>query len=66
MPNQLYQDLEKNRSNRNFMGQFQRFMRNFSGNPKQLVQSMISSGRMSQSQFEQYAQMATELRKMLK
>lgn len=49
----------------NFMSQFNQFRNNFQGDPKQQVQQLISSGRMSQSQFNQLSQMATQLQNML-
>lgn len=45
--------------------QFMQFKRTFNGDPKQAVQQLLSSGRMSQSQFNQLAQQATQLQKML-
>jgi polyhydroxyalkanoate synthesis regulator phasin len=33
----------------------------FSGNPKQMVEELVKSGRMSQDQFNQYAQIANQI-----
>ena len=41
--------------------QFQRFCSNFSGDPRQMVQNLLASGRMSQAQFNQLAQLANQL-----
>lgn len=41
--------------------QFQQFKAQFSGNPQQMVQQLISSGKMSQAQYNQLAQMAHQL-----
>lgn len=45
---------------------FQQFRATFSGDPQQQVQAMLNSGRMSQQQFNQLAQMANQLSGMLK
>lgn len=50
----------------NMMSQFNQFKQMFSGDPKQTVQQMLQNGNMSKAQFDQYAQMANELRKMIK
>ena len=46
--------------------QFQQFKSQFSGNPQQMVQQLISSGKMSQAQFNQLAQMANQIYPKLK
>lgn len=50
----------------NFLTQFNQFRSNFVGNPEQQVKQLISSGRMSQQQFEQIAQTANQLRQLIK
>lgn len=45
--------------------QFLNFKKGFSGDPKQTVQYLLNSGRMSQAQFNQLANQATQLQKML-
>ena len=49
----------------NFMNQFNTFRNSFQGDPKQQVQELLNSGQMSQSQFNQLSQMATQLHSML-
>lgn len=46
--------------------QFMEFRKNFTGNPKQIVQQMLNSGQMSQSQFNELANRATQMQKMFK
>ena len=46
--------------------QFQQFRTNFSGDPRQMVQNLINSGRMTQAQFDQLAKMANQLYPKLK
>lgn len=54
----------------NNMGQllqnFERFKAQFQGNPQQMVQQLISSGKMSQAQYNQLAQLANQLYPKLK
>ena len=46
--------------------QFQQFKAQFSGNPQQMVQQLLASGRMTQAQYNQLAQMANQLYPKLK
>jgi hypothetical protein len=48
----------------NMLQQFMQFKQTFNGDPKQTVQQLLSSGKMSQSQFNQLAQQASQLQKM--
>jgi len=50
----------------NLINQFSQFKQNFQGDPKQQVQNMLSSGQMSQEQFNQLSQLATQFQNMLK
>ena len=48
------------------MQQFAQFRRMMQGrNPQQMVQNLLQSGQMSQAQFEQLKQQASELQKIL-
>ena len=49
-----------------FLTQFNQFSSTFMGNPETQVKQLIQSGRMSQSQFQQLAQTANQLRKFIK
>ena len=46
--------------------QFNEFRKNFNGDPKQEVQRLLNSGAMSQTQFNQLQQMATQMMGLLK
>lgn len=46
--------------------QFQRFRQNFTGDPKEQVQQLLNSGKISQAQYNQAVQMAQALQSMLK
>ena len=63
MSNPIYDALG---GNNNLVNQFNQFKQNFSGDPRQQVQNLLNSGRMSQAQFNQLAQMANQIRGMLK
>ena len=49
----------------NLVNQLNQFRQSFSGDPKQQVQQLLNSGRMSQSQYNQLSQMATQIQNML-
>ena len=46
------------------MQQFNQFKNNFRGNPQTEVERLISSGQMSQEQFEQFRSMANQIEQM--
>lgn len=68
MNNSLFNDFNPNPMGQmgNFINQFNQFRQTFMGNPEAQVKQMIQSGRMSQSQFEQLAQTANQLRQLIK
>lgn len=49
----------------NMMTQLNQFRQAFQGNPKQQVQQLLNSGRMSQEQFNHLSQMATQIQNMM-
>ena len=50
----------------NIIQQFHQFKSNFRGDPRQQVQQMLNSGRVTQEQYNQAVQMANMLQKMMK
>jgi len=50
----------------NFLNRFNQFSSTFVGNPETQVKQLLQSGRMSQEQFNQFAQAANQLRKLIK
>lgn len=64
--NPLYNQLQGNPPMNPMLQQFMQFKRSFNGNPQQAVQELINSGRISQSQVNQYAQQANDLYQQLK
>ena len=74
MSNSVFNLLGNNNSNshipfsnmNNLMSQFKQFQSQFKGDPKQQVQELLNSGKMTQSQFNQLRNMANEFQKMFK
>ena len=65
MPTPIFNDLNRN----NLMQlaqQFQQFRQTFHGDPKQQVQQLLNSGRISQDQYNRAVQMAQQLQGILK
>ena len=50
----------------NFVQQFNQFRSQFKGDPKQQVQELLNSGKMTQSQFNQFRTMAEQFQNMIK
>lgn len=63
--NPLYQQMN-NQPNSNIIQRFQQFKQSFSGNPQQIVQQMLDSGKISQERYNQAVQMANQLCNILK
>ena len=70
MSNPLYNMLGNQAPNMGKMGniiqQFQQFKNTFHGDPKQYVQNLLNTGKVSQAQYNQAVMMAQQLQKMLK
>jgi len=64
--NPLYNQLQGNMPMNPMINQFMEFRKNFTGDPQQMVQQMLNSGRLSQAQFNQYAQQANALYQQFK
>lgn len=65
--NPLFQMLNRpNNSMMQLFQQFQQFRQNFKGNPQEMVQQMLNSGRINQTQYNQAVQMAQQLQSFLK
>lgn len=69
MSNPIFDAVGRNSPQNNMMQmlqQFNRFRQNFNGDPKAQVQQLLQSGRMSQQQFNQLAQMANQFQRIIK
>lgn len=66
MSNPLFQMMNGNQGPMQQMIQrFQQFQRTFKGDPRQQVQQLLNSGRVSQAQYDQAVKMAQQFQKML-
>lgn len=70
MADLLYNTLGGNVSNQfgnipNFVQRLNQFSQTLQGDPKQQVQQLLNSGRMSQQQYNQLSQMATQIQKAI-
>lgn len=63
MSNPLFNQF--NGQNNNIIQQFNQFRSNFKGDPKEQVQQLLNSGRITQTQYDQAVRMAQNLQKML-
>lgn len=80
MPNNLYNQLNNNfplqnnnlqQMMNNYGGlqqmilQFNNFRNSFQGDPQQIIQQLLQNGKMSQSEFNQFRQMAMQFKNFL-
>ena len=69
MSNPLYQQMNQQTPVMNNFQQmiksFQQFKQMFSGDPRQRVQQLLNSGKVSQSDYNRAVQMAQQLQKMM-
>lgn len=66
MANPLFQQLAGSNKGNPMLQRLMQFKKMINGDPQQIVQNMISSGRISQAQVNQYAQQANEIYKQFK
>lgn len=65
MNNPLYQQMNQGNPMNNVMQRFQQFQQMFKGDPRQQVQQLLNSGRVSQTQYNNAVQMANQFQRML-
>ena len=63
--NPLYQQMQPQQQGNSLLQRFQQFRQGFQGDPRQQIQQMLNSGKVSQAQYNQAVQMANQLRQML-
>lgn len=56
---------QNNPFNPQMIQQFNKFRRNFTGNPQQMVMNMLQQGMMSNAQFQQLSQMASQFQQLV-
>ena len=61
MSNPIFDMMHQAPQQGNMMQNLLSFAKTIQGNPEQIVRGLLSSGRMSQQQFEQYSQMARQI-----
>ena len=66
MANPIYQQLGNKVPTNPMLQQFLNFKKNFNGDPQQIVQNMLNSGKITQNQVNQCAQKANQLYDQLK
>ena len=54
-----------NQTGNPLLQRFQQFQRAFRGDPQKQVQELLNSGRVTQTQYNQAVQMASQLQRML-
>ncbi len=64
MASPLYQQLAP--QNNNMLKQVMEFKKMVNGNPQQIIQNMLNTGKLSQAQFNQYAQQANQIYDQIK
>lgn len=65
--NPIYQQINSQPNAQNgFMSRFRAFEKQFNGNPQQMVQQMLNSGKITQAQYDNAVRMANQLMGMLK
>ena len=65
MSNPLYQQMNQQNGMDQLMSRFRQFQQMFKGDPRQQVQQLLNSGKVSQAQYNQAVQMAQQLQRML-
>ena len=64
--NALYQQMNNNAAgNNNILQRFQQFKQSFTGDPRQKVQELLNSGKISQAQYDKAVQTANAFQQML-
>lgn len=63
--NPLFQQMRSMMPQNNVMQRFMQFRQQFQGDPRQQVQQLLNSGKISQQQYNQAVQMANQFRQML-
>lgn len=63
--NPLYNQFNNNNDN-DVINRLNQFKAMYNGDPRAEVQSLLNSGRMSQQQFNQLANMANQLRRFIR
>lgn len=63
--NPLYDQMQQQGQQSNLLQRFQQFKQSFHGDPRQQVQQLLNSGKVSQEQYNKAVQMAQQFQQML-
>ena len=62
--NKLYEEIKPQNPYQNFMQQFEQFKKTISGNPKEQVQQLLNSGKITQQQYNAAVQQANMIKSL--
>lgn len=65
MSNPLYDMMQPRAPQGDLLSRFRQFQQTFRGDPRQRVQELLNSGRVTQQQYDRAVQTANQLRRML-
>ena len=65
MSNPLFQMMQQQNPMPGLLQRFQQFRQSFQGDPRQKVQELLNSGKVSQQQYNQAVQMSQQLQRMM-
>ena len=65
MSNPLFQMVNQGGPMNGLLQRFQQFQQMFRGDPRQQVQNLLNSGKVTQAQYNNAVQMAQQLQKMI-
>ena len=65
MSNPLFNQMQPNNPMAQMMQRFQQFRQTFQGDPRQQVQNLLNSGKVTQQQYNNAVQMAQQLQRMM-
>lgn len=65
MSNPLFSMMQQTNPANGLLQRFQQFQQAFRGDPRQQVQQLLNSGKISQQQYQQAYQMAQQLQRMM-
>ena len=65
MINPLYQQMQPMNGMQQMLERFRQFQQSYRGDPRQQIQQLLDSGRVTQQQYDRAVQMAQQFQRML-
>lgn len=65
MSNPLFNQMQPQNQFAQMMQRFQQFRQTFQGDPRQQVQQLLNSGKVTQQQYDRAVQMAQQLQRLM-